>query len=310
MVKEQEPLATVALPREQSSSLLKEASVATSLSDTAVATHTIQRTAAYLASNPEKKSKSAKAKESGVSVVPMIVGQSTKVSTHTLGSSRTHAVVSIVEKGHGDYVRAWIRQPALHEWVQHVSNKIVEIGNQVGSAGTDPEDPTGENAGVLAVPSESECGDDAMTDLVADDAHANRDLALVQIDTKKGPMAGGGCDLVGWKGRVDLHFSVKYAHSVCTGRNSIAFDTLIEDTRPILDRCHHLRDIASRALQRVNGTVIGSISKSARESNAAAYAMAKLVRVGDLDRADFAFPPASLHLLLQQDLLHANTAND
>ncbi|KAK8522440.1 hypothetical protein V6N12_056148 [Hibiscus sabdariffa] len=116
------------------------------------------------------------------------------------------------------------------------------------------------------------------------------------------PMAGGGCDL----------------------RNFIAFDTPIEDTKPILDQCRHLRDIASRALQRVNGTVIGSISifqeslrqnwvvelcYTCRDSNAAADAMARLARIEEFDHADFAAPPASLRPLLLRDSLHASTSN-
>ncbi|KAK9024910.1 hypothetical protein V6N11_064816 [Hibiscus sabdariffa] len=158
-----------------------------------------------------------------------------------------------------------------------------------------------------------------------------------------GPMAGGGGDLVGWKGSVDLRFSVKSAYLVRTGisvaspegRNSIAFDTPMEDNRPILDQCRHLWDIASRALQRVNGAVIGSISSgshgrlltlahihellrqnwdvelrySCRDSNAAVGAMARLARIGDFDQVDFVAPPASLHPLLLRDSLHASTPN-
>ncbi|KAK8670007.1 hypothetical protein V6N13_104773 [Hibiscus sabdariffa] len=107
---------------------------------------------------------------------------------------------------------------------------------------------------------------------------------LFRIVAKMGPMAGGGGDL----------------------RNSIAFDTPMEDNRPILDQCRHLWDIASRALQRVNGAVIGSIS---RDSNAAVGAMARLARIGDFDQVDFVAPPASLHPLLLRDSLHASTPN-
>ncbi|KAK8519656.1 hypothetical protein V6N13_104772 [Hibiscus sabdariffa] len=119
----------------------------------------------------------------------MVAGQSTKVSTHKSGSSKNHVVVSIVEKGHGDSVRAGIQvhkqkvggsknaktippskgvgtksansgalnPPVLQDWVQHISNKIVEIGNQVGSAGTGLGDPTNENVSVLVVPSDPDC---------------------------------------------------------------------------------------------------------------------------------------------------------
>ncbi|KAK8519657.1 hypothetical protein V6N12_030024 [Hibiscus sabdariffa] len=142
-----------------------------------------------------------------------------------------------------------------------------------------------------------------------------------------GPMAGGGGDLVGWKGSVDLRFSVKSAYLVRTG---------ISVASP--EGCRHLWDIASRALQRVNGAVIGSISRSAsgshgrlltlahihellrqnwdvelryscRDSNAAVGAMARLARIGDFDQVDFVAPPASLHPLLLRDSLHASTPN-
>ncbi|KAK8519655.1 hypothetical protein V6N12_030022 [Hibiscus sabdariffa] len=58
MVEEQEPLTTVTLPQKLPATLLKEASVATFISETIVANHPIQCTATYLASNPEKKIKS------------------------------------------------------------------------------------------------------------------------------------------------------------------------------------------------------------------------------------------------------------
>ncbi|KAK8653119.1 hypothetical protein V6N13_127134 [Hibiscus sabdariffa] len=42
---------------------------------------------------------------------------------------------------------------------------------------------------------------------------------LLKIAAKKGPMAGVGCNVVGWNGRVNLRFSVKSAYTMCTWTN-------------------------------------------------------------------------------------------
>ncbi|KAL4386393.1 hypothetical protein GQ457_09G029360 [Hibiscus cannabinus] len=209
---DQEPMVEVVLPKRNSLPQQEKVSITTSTSEDVGPAHPIQHNPAYLASNPEKRSKIMKTKASGVIVVPMVAGQPTKVFTHKSSSSKTHAAVSIVEKGHGASARPGIRvnkqhaavtkqtkvtlpslglrgnnvntgsqvQPAIQEWVQHVSNKIVEIGNQVGSTGTKQRLLTLENVSMLVSNSDSGADDEDMTVLVEDDTEDLHGKALVQ----------------------------------------------------------------------------------------------------------------------------------
>ncbi|KAK8554919.1 hypothetical protein V6N13_118600 [Hibiscus sabdariffa] len=209
---DQEPMVDVALPKRNSLTQQGKVSITTSTSEAVGPAHPIRHNPAYLASNPEKRSKTMKTKASGVTVVPMVAGQPTKVFSHKSGSSKTHAAVSIVEKGHGASARPGIRvnkqhvavtkqtkathpslglrgnnvnpgsqvQPAIQEWVQHVCNKIVEICNQVGSTGTKQRLLTLENENMLVSNSDSGADDEDMTVSVEDDTEALHERALVQ----------------------------------------------------------------------------------------------------------------------------------
>ncbi|KAL4353283.1 hypothetical protein GQ457_06G010470 [Hibiscus cannabinus] len=209
---DQEPMVEVVLPKRNSLPQQEKVSITTSTSEDVGPAHPIRHNPAYLASNPEKRSKIMKTKASGVTVVPMVAGQPTKVFTHKSSSSKTHAAVSIVEKGHGASARPGIQvnkqhaavtkqtkatlpslglrgnnvntgsqvQPAIQEWVQHVSNKIVEIGNQIGSTGTKQRLLTLENASMLVSNSDSGADDEDMTVSVEDDTEDLHGRALVQ----------------------------------------------------------------------------------------------------------------------------------
>ncbi|KAL4323557.1 hypothetical protein GQ457_11G000710 [Hibiscus cannabinus] len=133
---DQEPMVDVSLPKRNSLTQQEKVSITTSTSEAVGPAHPIRHNPAYLASNPEKRSKAMKTKASGVIVVPMVV--------------------------------------------HHVSNKIVEIGNQVGSIGSKQRLLTLENESVLVSNSDSGADDEDMTVSVVDDTEALHERALVQ----------------------------------------------------------------------------------------------------------------------------------
>ncbi|KAK8510063.1 hypothetical protein V6N11_029057 [Hibiscus sabdariffa] len=282
---DQEPMVDVALPKRNSLTQQGKVSITTSTSEAVGPAHPIRHNPAYLASNPEKRSKTMKTKASGVTVVPMVAGQPTKVFSHKSGSSKTHAAVSIVEKGHGASARPGIRvnkqhvavtkqtkathpslglrgnnvnpgsqvQPAIQEWVQHVCNKIVEICNQVGSTGTKQRLLTLENENMLVSNSDSGADDEDMTVSVEDDTEALHERALVQ---------GHGRLLI-------------LAH----------IEELLRQNWLVEFRSIH------------------------REGNSIADTLAKLVCLGDLNYTWFVEPPAAVRHLLQKEFPYGNTTN-
>ncbi|XP_039058235.1 uncharacterized protein LOC120201767 [Hibiscus syriacus] len=166
--------------------------------------------AAFLESNPNRKSKTQAVRVKGVTVVPMVEGQSVKVTDANSGRpSGAHKVISIVEKGHGtkSQIAAKLKKPqvsgnkvfkensrrggtctkqlsvskskrtALSEWVHSVSNQLIQVGNKVGSDCSGLNKGSRGDSSSSCIPTNDTCVLDDHMDVAVD--NGNRDAGRV-----------------------------------------------------------------------------------------------------------------------------------